>query len=168
MFALPRFTGAGRYVDDLAAFTLGNHVLDYGFRAEERARQLDVDDPLEDAGVQLQDGHSVGAARVGGVIDEYIDAPELLDGAFHHAADALLAAHVRYQRKRTAALLANLVGHALDVAPAYGLLVRWERVGAAARARDDHVRAQPRQLHRGRPADTAQPARARYYGNLAV
>ena len=102
--------------------------------AQIRAAHLDVNHLLKYVRVELDQGYAVRAVAIGSVVDEDVDASELLKGALDHGIDIGFVGHVANQGESAAAQCAHLVGGALDVAPADFLLVGRERGRVAARA----------------------------------
>ena len=118
--------------------------------------------------VDVLERHAVRAVRERGVVDEDVDPAELGDRGVYHLPDLGLVAGVGHQCESAASLGPDLLGGALDVAPAGLLLVVREGVGVAAGPGDDDIRAAPRESDGGRPPDAAQAARPGDDRNLAV
>src|SRR5262245_16975673 len=123
---------------------------------------------MPDRLVEVGDGDAVVATRVGGVVDEHVDAPERGHDAIDEILDRLGAAHVADPRHRAPAALTHLLRGALDVLPAGLLLVVRIRRRIAAGSRDDDIGALARERDCGRAADPAQPSGARDDRKLAV
>src|SRR5205807_2542151 len=123
---------------------------------QERAGELDLEHAMPDPLVELSDGHAVVAARIGGVVHEYVDAPKGSHDAIDEILDCRGTTHVADPGQRAAPALADLLRGALDVLPAGLLLVVRIRRGIAPRSRHHHVGAFTRERDRGRPADPAQ------------
>ena len=81
------------------------------------------------AGVEVDDGLAVLAARRAGVVDDDVDAAELGQRLVGQLLDGVEVGHVGHERDDLPALGPDLVGHRLDVAPARRLLVVGVAVG---------------------------------------
>ena len=117
MFGAAALTGGRGDINYLASACF-NQVRNCRLGAQICAGYLDVHDALEDFLWQIEDGHAVGAAGVGGVVDEYIKPAELFNGSVYHHLYIVGTGDIDRERERARALLADLVCGAFDVAPA--------------------------------------------------
>src|SRR4029453_1275338 len=76
---------------------------------QKRPRELDLEHAMPHGLVELGDGHAIVAARIGGVVDEHVDAPEGCHATIDEILDRLGAAHVADPRHRAPAALADLL-----------------------------------------------------------
>ena len=68
--------GTGGNTDDAAALPLLEHLCSRIFRAEHRAIEIHFDDATPQIIIQLLHRHAIAGARVGGIIDQDVDAAE--------------------------------------------------------------------------------------------
>ncbi len=134
----------------------------------EGAVEVDVDHraPLLDLEVDHRD--AIVAAGGAGVVDDDVDAPELVEHVRRERADRPGIGHVADHRERAAALSLHLVGHRVDVSPPGLLLIVRVPLRGAPGAGEHDVAAGSGQLHGDRPPDRAHPAGARDHRDLVL
>ena len=96
----------GQRRDDQDVALAPDHRRQRGAHGVEDPDQVDVDDPPERLGIDLQDGSVAGDAGIG---DDDVDATELLDGLFGGGVHGGQVAHVGDHREEP--LIAEFGGH---------------------------------------------------------
>ena len=129
---------------------------DDGLTHQEAARQLDFEHLAPQLLGQLGQRHPVRSPGGGGIIDQDIDPTQGRERLFDRPLDIGAVGDIGDQRQAALAPLADLIGHAVNIAPADRLLVVRVAGRVTTGAGHHQVGAQLGQGHGGRPANAAQ------------